>query len=271
MAESTPKPVSVNTADASVTIDPYGAHITSWKVGGEEIMFVSKLAKHDGSRPIRGGVPLVFPQFGPGPIKQHGFARRCYWTLKETSQDDNVATIVFTLSPNEYTLDMWPNQFLLTYTVKIQGSDITMDFTVKNTSETTYDFTCLLHTYYCLKDVKDVEIKGLTGKKYLDSLLEKKEFTETRESVTIAENVDRIYLDVEWPVSFHNGSKTVSITANVSDCVVWNPWKAKAEAMGDFADTEYFNMVCVEPGAATKAVTLPAGEEYTMTSTFTVS
>lgn len=29
----------------------------------------------DGSKPISGGVPHCFPQFGPGEIQQHGFLR----------------------------------------------------------------------------------------------------------------------------------------------------------------------------------------------------
>jgi D-hexose-6-phosphate mutarotase len=45
---------------AEATIHQHGATIISWKVNGRELLFCSKLAHLDGSKPIRGGIPLVF-------------------------------------------------------------------------------------------------------------------------------------------------------------------------------------------------------------------
>lgn len=46
----------------SVEILLYGATIISWKDGsGEERLWLSEAAKLDGSKAVRGGVPLVFP------------------------------------------------------------------------------------------------------------------------------------------------------------------------------------------------------------------
>lgn len=45
----------------SVTVHLYGATVTSWKTNGKEQLFVSEKAHLDGSKPIRGGIPLVFP------------------------------------------------------------------------------------------------------------------------------------------------------------------------------------------------------------------
>lgn len=39
----------------------YGASITSWNAHGKEQLFLSDKAILDGSKPIRGGVPVVFP------------------------------------------------------------------------------------------------------------------------------------------------------------------------------------------------------------------
>ena len=43
------------TANSSVTVIPFGATITSWKIDGQEHIFVSKNAIMDGSKAIRGG------------------------------------------------------------------------------------------------------------------------------------------------------------------------------------------------------------------------
>ena len=53
-----------------------GAQLLSWQAGGEEQLFLSPLAAHDGHTPIRGGIPVCFPQFNQrGPLVKHAFAR----------------------------------------------------------------------------------------------------------------------------------------------------------------------------------------------------
>ena len=62
---------------SSVEILLFGATVISWIFNGRERLFVSETAVWDGKKAIRGGIPLVFPQFGQ-PLKtmsQHGFAR----------------------------------------------------------------------------------------------------------------------------------------------------------------------------------------------------
>ncbi len=39
-------------------------------------------AVFDKSKPISGGVPHCFPQFGPGEMQQHGFARNLDWEVR---------------------------------------------------------------------------------------------------------------------------------------------------------------------------------------------
>ena len=66
-----------NSAGASCEALSYGAHVTSFKQpGGRELLFMSSLAALDGSKAIRGGIPICFPNFGPDPILgNHGFAK----------------------------------------------------------------------------------------------------------------------------------------------------------------------------------------------------
>ncbi len=70
--------LELHTADgASATISLYGAHLLSWQTAdGRERLFLSERAVLDGSSAIRGGVPLIFPQFAArGNGQRHGFAR----------------------------------------------------------------------------------------------------------------------------------------------------------------------------------------------------
>ncbi len=56
----------VHDSGTSTELFLYGAHITSWKTpeSGERL-FVSREVIIEKDIPIRGGIPLIFPQFGP--------------------------------------------------------------------------------------------------------------------------------------------------------------------------------------------------------------
>ncbi len=45
----------------SVEVLLYGATVISWKSGGRENLFLSDKTPLDGSKAVRGGIPLVFP------------------------------------------------------------------------------------------------------------------------------------------------------------------------------------------------------------------
>jgi glucose-6-phosphate 1-epimerase len=88
---------------ASVDIYLFGATLTSWcNNDGRENIFVSSLALFNGVKAIRGGIPIVFPQFGQ-PLKtmaQHGFARNSLWSVQSQTYDDTSATTVLCLTDN---------------------------------------------------------------------------------------------------------------------------------------------------------------------------
>lgn len=68
---------------SEVDVYSYGAHITSFRsaVHGE-VFYLSSTAEFTPGKAIRGGVPIIFPQFGPhGPLPSHGFARNSLWNL----------------------------------------------------------------------------------------------------------------------------------------------------------------------------------------------
>ena len=84
----------------------YGATVISWKspdvAGGEplERLFVSSKAALDGSKPVRGGIPIVFPIFGApelpqfSKLKQHGYARSSTWSFTSVLADDDSSVSV---------------------------------------------------------------------------------------------------------------------------------------------------------------------------------
>lgn len=89
----------------SVTILKYGATVYSWKLKSEEQLWLSTAAKLDGSKPVRGGIPLVFPVFGKNTtdeylskLPQHGLARNSTWEFLGQTKSDP-PTVQFGLKP----------------------------------------------------------------------------------------------------------------------------------------------------------------------------
>lgn len=91
---------------ASAELLLYGATIISWKSGSvtnaqpTERLFVSGKAALDGSKPVRGGIPVVFPCFGApthpehAKLGQHGFARSETWTFDGIVMDNEAGVSI---------------------------------------------------------------------------------------------------------------------------------------------------------------------------------
>src|SRR5512139_4252652 len=78
-----PKLTLVAPDGARAEVYLYGAHVVSWvPAGGQERLFLSRTSAFRAGAPIRGGVPVVFPQFGAlGPLPLHGLVRLMVWEL----------------------------------------------------------------------------------------------------------------------------------------------------------------------------------------------
>ncbi|KAL4796750.1 class II aldolase/adducin N-terminal [Aspergillus venezuelensis] len=270
----------------SVTVNLNGATVTSWKTAsGQEQLWLSEAAVLDGSKPIRGGIPVVFPVFGPPPkdhattpLPQHGFARSSLWEFlgKSSSESTGTATsddtvkLDFGLSSGLLSEDFkskWLYEFGLVYSVTLSPEGLGTSLQVRNQGEQSFEFQVLLHTYFAVEDISKIHVKNLTGKTYIDKVASGTTNTETSPTVTFTNETDRVYKDLDpaTPLIISSSDKDLfSITREgLSDAVVWNPWIEKAKGMGDFSpDDGYKKMVCVEAGAVNGWQTLEAGESW---------
>eukprot|EP00045_Choanoeca_perplexa_P009834 m.96266 g.96266 ORF g.96266 m.96266 type:complete len:343 (-) comp15044_c2_seq1:923-1951(-) len=273
--------VEIVKGDSKVVVHLHGATLTSWTYKGEELIFLSDKAIYNGKKALRGGIPLVFPKFGAwehGP--NHGFARISTWRLADNSASDlDVINASFELVANEETKAMWNYDFKLTYVVSLGADNLTTTLVVDNTGVEAFQFETLLHTYFRVADITKVKVKGLGGAMYRDQLKALKEAREERDAIVIADNVDRIYMASLQPHELvgvggsrpptkddHSSVKPrtniIMTKADLPDSVVWNPWIAKAKAMGDLPDDAYTQFVCVEAGQVSEAKTLEPGTRW---------
>jgi len=248
--------VKLVNGDSSSEIYLYGGVVTSYVKDDVEYIAVRPDAKTDGSKPISGGLSHCWPQFGPGAIQQHGFARNVNWAVE--SQTDT--SVELSLVPNDYTKEMWDKEFKCTFTVTLEDDQLVTKMNVDNTSEEeSFDFQAALHSYFTVSSLENLEISGsFQGKEFLNKMVgdEGEMQTEERESITITEEYDRVYKGVNDPVLNDKGTgKALSVlnTAGWEDTVLWNPYGN--EGMG------FNNFVCVE-SVKFDSVTLAAGESW---------
>lgn len=242
--------------DCSAEVYLFGGVLTSYKdAEGTEFIAVRPDAKMDGSKPISGGLSHCWPQFGPGEIQQHGFARNVNWTVKSMSE----SALELEMAPSDYTKEMWDKEFLCTFSVNLEDDKIVTKMLVDNKGDESFDFQAALHSYFSVSSLDNIEISGsFEGKSFLNKMVgdEGEMQVEDRSSITISEEYDRVYSGVNDPVLKDTGTgKSVSIlnTAGYEDTVIWNPYGN--EGMG------YDNFVCVE-SVKFDPVTLEGGESW---------
>jgi glucose-6-phosphate 1-epimerase len=248
----------------SVVLSEYGAHVVSWISPQEsELLFTSEAATYEVGKPIRGGVPIIFPQFGKGALPQHGFARVKQWkVVREQIGATDAVSVTLRLNSNEESEGVWPHPFTVELEV-VLTEVLLMSLRVVNTGRATFSFTSAMHNYFRAQDVSGMTICGLRDVEYSDFLLERKTFMETRETFSIAGPIDRAYRDSPETIILESAldKRRYLITKEgFSDTVVWNPWDVGAKAIADMTPEEYRVMVCVESGNILTPVVLEPGD-----------
>src|SRR5436190_8170925 len=112
-----------------------GAHVTHFKKHDEpSLLFLSQCSRFADNEPIRGGVPVIFPWFGPREgLSQHGFARLKAWELKEFSPAPDGSVCVRFRLPDSPEASAFP-PFTADYTVMVDQA-LKLQLAVTNKSE----------------------------------------------------------------------------------------------------------------------------------------
>lgn len=253
--------VRLSLADGdSCEIYLHGAHVTSWRSQGAEQLFLSRQADFAPGKAIRGGVPVIFPQFGTfGPGAKHGFARNLLWQLDTAASSANAAH--FTLTANEQTLKAWPFEFTAGYTVELAPGSLLMQLEITNGAAEAMEFTSALHTYLASPDYRQGSLTGLAGLHYWDNGTPWSERQlQGSDELRIADALDRVYFQAHRPLTWQDQARRLDITATgFADTVVWNPGIAGAKALSDMADEEYVQMLCVEAANVATPIRLEPG------------
>jgi glucose-6-phosphate 1-epimerase len=219
--------------------------------------------------PIRGGIPIVFPQFGAtGPLPLHGLVRLMPWEVIGAEAVGEGARATFRLCDTEDSRHQWDHAFAAELTVAIGGQELSVTLAVTNTGVAPFDFTGCFHTYLSISDIKATAVEGLTGLRYRDAALGGIEADEGAARVDFLGEVNRIYFDAPAQARLiEAGRETIVQKAGFADAVVWNPGAEKCVTMADLEPGDYQRFVCVEAAAVRAPIQLAPGERWQGTQT----
>ena len=258
---------------ATAEIHRHGAHVTSWRPAGEheDRLYLSPRSDFGSSAAIRGGVPVIFPQFAAeGPLPRHGFARTSLWSLGCIAREaDGAADAELVLRDSDETRAVWNAAFKAVLAVTVVDRQLEIALRVENVGETTFSFTAALHTYLRVRDVAEAELVGLRGTPYRvsgDPALH----TDGDERLRVPDYMDRVYVGAPRRLELRERDRALVIEAEgFPDVVVWNPGRERAASLTDLEPGDERRFVCVEAAVVQSPVTLGAGRRWSGTQSLT--
>ncbi len=246
---------------AELAVCAHGGHVLGWTpAGGAPRLWLSPAAECGPGLAIRGGVPVIFPQFaGRGPLPKHGIARNRAWTEVDTGPGTWTARLV----DDEDTRAIWPHSFELTLQATAIGSRLDLELVARNTGSEPWSFTAALHSYFTVGDPATV-ITGLGGRAASDN-------ADGGASLVLGSPGEALEALATRDVSIAGASDPVTledpelgrlvITANgFPDRVVWNP--GPGHGLADVPPGAETGFVCIEP-AVLEPVELMPGSVWT--------
>ena len=250
--------VELRFKDSALMVYLQGAHITACQLGADAaLLWTSQSASYQPGKAIRGGIPLCWPWFGAHPSRpdypQHGYARTSGFEVINSEVKDDFTGIQLRLVLATPELSEWcaNGDIELTVTLRLSGA-LWLQLDTYNRSTATVPVSLALHSYFNVGDVAQISMPGLMGLSYIDKLRAGERLPQ-RAPLVINEAIDRIYLDPPQSIEINDPvlNRQVQVRSwGNTELVVWHPGAEGAQAMLDFDDAGYSEMVCVEPAIA---------------------
>jgi glucose-6-phosphate 1-epimerase len=252
----------------TVLVAEDGAQVLSYERGGADVLWTASKPEFASGKPVRGGIPLVFPWFNEHAtdkaLPAHGFARNLRWR-----RDEAIApSLVLTLESTEATRRLWPHDFRTELRVDL-GATLRLAWTITNRGTAPFRCEPALHTYFAVGDVERARVHGLEGLPCTEQASAPAIERDPSAPVTFTAETDRIYqnvpdrLELEAP-TLHR--RVVLRSSGARSAIVWNPWIAKTARLSQMAPDDWRRFCCVETAAVREgAIELAPGARHRMT------
>jgi glucose-6-phosphate 1-epimerase len=239
---------------ARLTACAHGGQLLGWRpAGGVEQLWLSPLARCGHGEAIRGGVPVIFPQFsGRGPLPKHGFGRDRSWHL-----DVGPGRIRAELRDSDASRALWPQEFTLRLDAAASRDTLSMELTVRNDGLEDFSFSAALHTY--LAAGPGAQVHGLDGASAEDNAAGGALVRLPSGPLDALGRRDVAVRDHDGPVVLTrpNGAALTLQRDGFADVVVWHP--GDDHGLGDVPGPQAPGFVCLEPAQLTPVHLEPGG------------
>ncbi len=256
----------------SAVVSDFGAQVLSWEAQGQGRLFLSPRAVLDGSAPIRGGIPVCFPQFNQrGPLPKHGLVRRTPWHYlgAEVQEGSISASWCWDAEPSLHA--DFPHGLRAVLQVQLTPAGLRVQLQATNTGSTALAFTGALHSYLAVHDAETARLQGLEGQAFWDAV---RGFVPAVQagSVVLGEEVDRVYARSRAALQLHGRHGVLDIAQDGAwpETVVWNPGPALCAQLGDMAADSWRQMLCVEAALVNQPQALAPGASWQASQHFQV-
>lgn len=260
---------------AQATVLLHGGHVVSWvPAGAGEQLYLSPQAVAAPGLAVRGGVPVIFPQFElmspDGSLPRHGLARTRAWAADASRIGRDHAQLTVALHDDAETRALWPHGFCLELTISVEANRLDLELYAENTGETPWPFAAALHTYLAVSELNQVRLQGLDGHRFIDRLLGG-ETLEDHPEKRFHGQIDRIYANVRDHLLLRDGPRRLRIDQqDLPDAVIWNPGAEACAKLADMPADGWKHMLCVEAGRILEPITLAPGESWSGRQSFTL-
>ncbi len=246
---------------AQLDICQQGAQILSYfpDIKQPPLIWLSDCAKYVKGQGVRGGVPVCWPWFGdiqrnPEAVQNmtrndapfHGLARTADWQLFSSSADSHSVQLTLQLDVSQGLAD-WPHAATLQLHINL-GERLTIRLDNHNLGTKPLAISQALHTYFAVSDIRQVEVQGLEGCYYHETL-EDWELREQPGALSFTGETDRVYLQVPEHLQIvdRGWKRRIHLrTQGSQSAIVWNPWIDKAHTLSGFASDAWQQMLCIE-------------------------
>jgi D-hexose-6-phosphate mutarotase len=269
----------IKNRQASARVALLGGHVLSYQPAGQSpLIWLSKASRFQVGQPIRGGIPLIWPWFGPhdtDPTKPaHGFARTRLWRVLGTRiVAEGANQLRLGLADDETTRDLWPHPFRLELVITV-GASLSLELIAHNNDSQAVVCGLALHTYFAVSDIDQINVFGLEDKVYVDKV-DGQQRKRQAGPLTFSGETDRVYLDTTADCLIDDpglGRRIRLAKSGSRSTVVWNPGPARSQALPDMAADGYRSMLCVETAnALDDVVTIPPGEAHHLQAIISVA
>ena len=229
-------------ADYTAVVSLYGGQVLSLTHHDEELLWLSPTTAWQNQQPIRGGIPICWPWFGPADpafteqqVPNHGLARTQIWqqVADETCKDH--ALLVLQAEFDQVPGHPGKVRLQCQYQLSSKGLHLHLHCNDLKMQQ------AALHTYFACDDVRQVTVSPLPA-----TFINKVVAAETTTALNFGEEMDRIYPGAAAILTLQTPSALKLEQSGHDASVVWNPGQVKGSASKEIGPQQWMKFVCAE-------------------------